>query len=299
MNYWKSIMTRRSSQELRELPSFQKTAYLLLPLILYFLVHDLVQVLLWGVLEGVLSLEGGMQSGVTGFLQENAYTVNGLINGLSILAGVGIIWQAVKGEILGAFEKRQIPSDPDRKRQQQKLISCFLLAALAIFASWGMNLLLFFLHITQSSSAYGETAAAQYGVNFWLGLVLYGLLSPIVEEAVFRGLVYNRLKRCFGYILALIVSSLLFGCYHGNMVQGIYGTVLGLLIAWCYEKYQSFWAPVLFHGIANVSVYLMTCLGGFSRLNGLAAAILFLGAVICIVLVRKTAQNPNNYVKNI
>ena len=66
------------------------------------------------------------------------------------------------------------------------------------------------------------------------------------------------MKRCFNYKTALAVSSLLFGLYHGNIVQVVYGSILGLLIAYTYELYGSFAAPVLFHGVANVSVYALT-----------------------------------------
>ncbi|MDE7285687.1 MAG: CPBP family intramembrane metalloprotease, partial [Lachnospiraceae bacterium] len=109
-----------------------------------------------------------------------------------------------------------------------------------------------------SSEAYNEVHKMQYGVQFAAGLILYGIISPLAEEAVFRGILYNRMKRCFHYKIALVVSSLLFGIYHGNLVQAVYGSILGLLIAYFYEQYKSFAAPVLFHAAANISMFAMT-----------------------------------------
>ncbi len=123
------------------------------------------------------------------------------------------------------------------------------------------------------------------------GLFLYGILSPLVEEAVFRGLIYNRMKRCFNYPIALILSSLLFGCYHGNLVQAVYGTLLGIIIAYTYELYESFAAPVLFHTVANVSVYVLTYNNNLSQVSTKVSIVVMAGTLIgasaCMVYIKK------------
>lgn len=43
-----------------------------------------------------------------------------------------------------------------------------------------------------------------------------------------------------------------FGIYHGNVPQGIYAFLLGLLMVYLREQYQTLLAPVLFHMSANV-----------------------------------------------
>ena len=165
------------------------------------------------------------------------------------------------------------------------------LAVLAVFSAFGLNLLFHVTGLIAKSSSYGAVSQAQYGVAFWAGLLLYGILSPFAEEAVFRGLIYNRMKRCFGVSLGMAVSAFLFGCYHGNMVQGIYGTLLGLVIAWIYEKYGSFAAPVLFHSLANISVYVFTYYGSLFKMGraaGIGAmAAFFTGALFCLQYIRK------------
>ena len=70
------------------------------------------------------------------------------------------------------------------------------------------------------------------------------------------------------------------------MVQAVYGTLLGLLIAYVYEKYSSFAAPVLFLGVANVSIYAITYNNQFNGVEkGISIGIIavsFVGAGICL-----------------
>ncbi len=298
MNFWKSIYIKWNSQELAKWNSFRKTAYLILPLLIYFLVHDGTEVLLWALLNQILTAEN---TGLSDLLTENADTVRGGINGLAILTGVLVIWPALKQEIgkegaaLTVTDKKA--EDGSQRLDMTKLVNNYaFLAALAFLSAFGLNLLFHVIGLTSGSASYNRTARAQYGVNFMVGLILYGILSPVAEEAVFRGLIYNRMKRCFGNFLGVTVSALLFGCYHGNLVQGIYGTVLGLLIAYLYEKYGSFAAPVLFHSVANVSVYVMTYYNSLSDMSpavsiGTMAAFL-IGAGFCLWYIKKNVSAP-------
>ena len=55
--------------------------------------------------------------------------------------------------------------------------------------------------------------------------------------------------------MAVIGSALLFGAIHGNLVQMLYGTIMGIIMAILYEKYGKLLAPILFHGAANIAIY--------------------------------------------
>ena len=137
----------------------------------------------------------------------------------------------------------------------------------------------------------------QYGVEFISGLILYGILSPVVEEAVFRGLIYNRMKRCFNLKIALICSALIFGAYHGNIVQALYGAVLGFLIAYTYDRYGSFAAPVIFHGVANVRIDAITYTNAMGQMGNSARIITtlisLLGAAVLLFGIVKHTNSTN------
>lgn len=75
-NFFRMINIRWSREEIAGWGSLRKTAYLLLPLLFYFLVHDGAEILLWAGLDGIMTSGG---KSLTSFLTDNAYTVNGLI----------------------------------------------------------------------------------------------------------------------------------------------------------------------------------------------------------------------------
>lgn len=264
------------SSVIKSWPSFKKTAYLLLPLLIYFVVHDIAQFFFWAAMELVLS---GSNERITGFCTRNAYTLQGIINGLAILIGTAAVWKKAKSAIEAEkFEKGQI-SD-----------YCFL-AGLAFCVSVGVNIFFTRAGLSEYSKTYESIHEMQYGVEFAAGLILYGIVSPLAEETVFRGLLYNRMKQCFQVPIALILSSLFFGLYHGNLVQAVYGTILGILIAYVYEKYHNFAAPVLFHAVANISIFTISYGDGFrdvSREVSLGImALLFSAAGILLWRIKK------------
>ncbi|EOS77138.1 hypothetical protein C819_01164 [Lachnospiraceae bacterium 10-1] len=298
MNFWKMMYVRWGREDISAWKSMKKAVYIIFPLLVYFLIHDAAQILSWAALNQFLLAS---REETVNFLNANGYTVQGIINGLAILCGVAAIWQAVKNEISWA-ECKDVDKDKDQEKcpsrdkilekaaksgscMTQKATAYMVLGAFSFCSALGLNVLFHLLGITERSKSFTETASAQFGVAFIVGLFLYGVLSPLAEEAVFRGLIFNRMKRCFHYPVALIVSSLLFGCYHGNMVQAVYGTILGIIITFVYERYESFVAPVLFHGVANVCIFTISYYNGFSSMNGwkgwIAAIVSFVGAGIC------------------
>ena len=290
------LSTKWSREDLSSFSSFKKTAYIILPLLVYFLVHDGAEVLLWA---GVGQFMLVCSSQTAEFLLTYSYTVRGIINGLAILSGLLAIWKIVKGEISGE-EPEKVEASAGKqtfaiKSPTEKMLTDYMfVGALALSLAIGFNVLFYLLGITESSQSFTDTATAQFGVVFFVGVILYGIVSPLAEEAVFRGLIYNRMKRCFPLPAAMILSSLLFGCYHGNMVQALYGTLLGILIAYTYEKYASFTVPVLFHGTANIVIYAMTYYNGLSAIDKNTGIIMmiasFLLAAVCLWRIKNKAN---------
>lgn len=136
----------------------------------------------------------------------------------------------------------------------------YLLFGLAgIGAVWGLNLL-FDLTGLMEQSSYQAVAAQQYSASLLVGLVCYGFITPIAEELLFRGTVYHCLRRLTKTGTAVLASSLLFGVYHMNEIQGIYGFLMGCLMAYGYEYFGSFRVPLVMHILANVLAYSLTLL---------------------------------------
>ncbi len=86
-------------------------------------------------------------------------------------------------------------------------------------------------------------------------LVAALLAGPLAEEAVFRSGIYGFLRPRLGTRASAFCSALAFGLYHGNWIQGIYGFMMGILLAWGYERsrYRKYAVVVLMHGAANLA----------------------------------------------
>lgn len=71
--------------------------------------------------------------------------------------------------------------------------------------------------------------------------------APLFEEIIFRGIVFNDFKKALPVWVAIIVQGLLFGLFHGNWIQGVYATLVGIVLGIVYYKYKSIWAVILLH----------------------------------------------------
>ena len=87
-----------------------------------------------------------------------------------------------------------------------------------------------------------------------VGAAVYGILTPFIEELLFRGIVWHRLRRGFTPLESALLSSLLFGVSHGNLPQGIYGFIMGMVFALSYELTRRFEVPFLLHCTCNLAV---------------------------------------------
>mgnify|MGYP002558986971 CR=1 FL=1 len=133
-----------------------------------------------------------------------------------------------------------------------------LLVATTIGAVIGCNLLFELLGVTNKSEAYTEVAAQQYSAHFIVGILVFGFISPIAEEILFRGVIYGYLRRFMDIKLAIVLSALIFGVYHMNYVQGVYGFLIGCLMAYAYEYFGEFKMAVFVHVASNVLAYCLS-----------------------------------------
>ncbi len=234
--------------------SLKKTWNILMPFVVYFIAHDLAQVLLAFLMNMSLGLGGSYSE----YILARTQTVNAVLNALSLLIGMAFVWPIAKTEFRFARLRQEgFQATRQASSRTNTIAAYILLAVFAITLALGTNLLLMLTGIAGKSPSYQDVAARQFGVAFGAGVVIYGVLSPLAEEIVFRGLIYNRMKRYFNPVLSIIICGILFGGYHGNLVQGIYGCILGIAIAFSYELFRSFTAPVLFHSLANLSVFIV------------------------------------------
>ena len=215
------------------------------PVLVYYVAGSMCKLLFVYFMQWI-SLHDGAWSSFAAVLQENSVITSAVVSGMSMLFGAACVFPLLKKEKICLKMT---------KEQKKDLPFLFLTGA---FTALFFNILFSLLQITESSQRYAEVSQRQFSLPIWAGLILYGVIAPLSEETVFRGLVYNGIHRNYGKIVAVIGSALIFGLYHGNMVQALYGFILGVFIAVFYEHYGSFIVPLLLHGAANSCVYVVS-----------------------------------------
>lgn len=88
-------------------------------------------------------------------------------------------------------------------------------------------------------------------------LLLVCVIAPIIEETIFRLLIMGVATKFLGYIAGNIIQAVLFGIYHGNIVQGIYAFILGLFIGYLLHITGSFFYTFAFHMGINTAGMLL------------------------------------------
>lgn len=95
-----------------------------------------------------------------------------------------------------------------------------------------------------------ELAEMAESVSTPLLFVFTVLCAPFIEEFVFRKLIVDRTIR-YGQGVAVIVSGLMFGLFHGNLNQFAYATTLGMFLAFLYSKTGKLKVTIGIHMIVN------------------------------------------------
>lgn len=125
----------------------------------------------------------------------------------------------------------------------------FMGAAFSQFTNILMNILQIFLQSTEYQESMSRITEGKslLMMVFWMGII-----APAAEEVVFRWLIYLRLRDYLRMGWAIAISGLIFGIYHGNLLQFIYASILGMIFAYTLEMTGSLYSCVLLHMGANI-----------------------------------------------
>lgn len=76
-------------------------------------------------------------------------------------------------------------------------------------------------------------------------------IAPVVEEMVFRGIIYRFLCQRVNLWFGLIFTNVLFALIHLSLLRFLPLFFLGLLLSWLYEKYKDIRIAIGFHMLFN------------------------------------------------
>jgi membrane protease YdiL (CAAX protease family)/uncharacterized RDD family membrane protein YckC len=210
---------------------------------------------LWGILAviGLLTIEAGVVAAFDPELESLA----------SKLAVQGLLAVTLIGVALGFAGLRSSARSALRGLGLRGFAgSAIGLAAVAYIAYVLFAAIYFQLVQPEQEDITRDLGFDERGLGPVLAAVLIVALAPLSEEIFFRGFMFGGLRRRFPLWAAAAISGAVFGLLHytGPDSIGVVPqlAVLGILLAWLYERTGSLWPPTILHvfnnGIALVIV---------------------------------------------
>lgn len=121
----------------------------------------------------------------------------------------------------------------------------------SLFLAISLNLVLYIMNtFIPFTNRYDNT-----NTKFFM-IITTGVLSPILEEYIFRGLIYNELKKFNSKKTAMILVTVVFALFHLEFSQIIYSALIGLYLIYLYDKTDSIKVSIVAHIIINTSTLL-------------------------------------------
>lgn len=179
-------------------------------------------------------------------------------------------------------------------------ISIVLLFLIGASASIGVNLLFDLTGLKTLRANDAQTVAqALYSDTLWLQVLAVGIVAPVAEELLFRGILYRRMRTWLGIGPSAVVALVIFAAAHGNWLQALYAILLGAILIWAYEHFAKLTAPILIHVAANlVSICAQQSVRFETFLQKYAILLCIVGLVITaagiVYLSKKTCSHPKN-----
>lgn len=190
---------------------------------------------------------------------------------------------------------------PDGEKKEVKrlsvgrVISLFCISyAMVYILNLLTSLLIMLIGFLRGSEVINPLASMIENSTWIWSLIFVGILSPIVEEIMFRGVMLNKI-RVYGDKVTIITTSILFGLFHANFSQFFYAVALGVIFAYITLKTGTIKYSIILHIMVNIvgGVIMPAIVGDGSNtvLVGIAGVVLIIVSIIGIVLLVKNRKN--------
>ena len=170
--------------------------------------------------------------------------------------------------------------------------------ALQFFVCITLSLLPIPESVLESFNDNRSTELIYGGGPLWLELISIAVVTPILEEVIFRGLIFTRMRRAMSAFLAVGISAVIFGAVHGHYIAFIYAGLLGILLCLLMLRgNDSILAPIFCHMGFNFGSYLVNwSLGDTESMPLMLAAYVASLALIILfgyLIFRRTGEDED------
>ncbi|MBE6753906.1 MAG: CPBP family intramembrane metalloprotease [Ruminococcaceae bacterium] len=182
-------------------------------------------------------------------------------------------------------------------------IKCYF-AAMGITGAW----IFIYAFLTSLIPAMQNSGSGMDVPQDLASIILYCfyvcICAPILEEFIFRGMIFKSLSR-YGVVFAAITNSLLFGLLHGNLQQAPFAALIGIVFSYAALRTGSIRLPILLHFGVNFFSTLVNVLYSYifpeqgDLINGIYLVfevIFIIAGIITLIACRKqivwSPENP-------
>ena len=141
----------------------------------------------------------------------------------------------------------------DSSKLPKEILFILAIVALGIV----LNLIATHFPLTEVSESFAEADRYLNEGDLLSKILANVLITPALEELVFRGIVCGELEKKFEIAPTVVISAFIFGILHFNWVQMIYAFLVGLLIGFVYEETHKLWVVYAGHALLNLAVVLI------------------------------------------
>ncbi len=220
--------------------------------IFYFAITMIFQILL-SVCFVAVGIANGLrdESLITEFVNNNLLCMT-VISGILTILTLLLIFKA---------QKKQI--------KQEWRLNKFEIADVALASVVSFSFSFLFALCTYNVSLENSVMISK-SVDFYsdifpaLGFVLMAanllVIAPCAEEIALRGIVYTRAEKTTNPIIAILVSSILFGVMHfaaGGVTLVIGAMLMALVFGYIFYKFNSLWVCIIAHSVANLPDFIL------------------------------------------
>lgn len=178
----------------------------------------------------------------------------------------------------------------------------FFITVSALLIGMALNNLILMSPLVGLSRGFAEVNRNFFGSTFFLEVVSSGLMTPVLEELVFRGILYQRFREDYGKMPSILLSAIVFGVVHFNWVQFVYAFLIGLVLALYLERCGHLYGAIAAHAVMNlVSVirsetgFLGNLIDGSRMAWSVSLLMLLVGVALCIYYMTYGGKGGNRF----
>ena len=154
------------------------------------------------------------------------------------------------------LEYKKVPKSGDYLLTKKTLIRDLGFAILIVIVGISLNVAVSHLPLQEISKGFENANNTLSDGELFVRILSNAIVIPVLEELLYRGIICTRLSVFCKPWISIVISSVLFGIMHFNVIQFLYAFVVGLILGFSYIKTKNIFVPILGHGCTNLIVIL-------------------------------------------